>query len=323
MSKLYFPKVYRYTVSENLLFISWLNYFQCFDFVTGESQFKLDHGFWFLKSIDNKLFGQKENGADILVYDLKGNLIRTISGNFYLWKVKQDDQFLFVPGKDEKNERLGFKIDIPTLTIVDKLEAYDNPQLVKENLGFYWLGNNVYCYNIFTGDTIWTYDLGTGITPESDHCFLDNDNLIITSSDSRLISLSTENGECLWQKKTALHFYTMHPVNKNLYGFGSRLFEVIDSKTGELIFTMEFPNVNEIFDNSLASAYNEVREDGFYLIGDRKFGKINIPGHEIEFVSDFDIPEGTRLFKPSFPHRNCYFALDENENLHVYRPLKK
>src|ERR1044072_1153923 len=116
MSKLYFPKVKHYEVSDNLIFITWPDRFECFNYITGEAQFKIEHGFEFLKVIDNKLlFGQKENGTHILVYDLKDNLIQTIAGSFYLWMVIQDDQFLHVPGEDENNEDVGYKIDLSTL----------------------------------------------------------------------------------------------------------------------------------------------------------------------------------------------------------------
>jgi hypothetical protein len=40
MSKLYFPKVKDYVVSDKLIFITWADHFQCFDYMTGGSVFK-------------------------------------------------------------------------------------------------------------------------------------------------------------------------------------------------------------------------------------------------------------------------------------------
>jgi outer membrane protein assembly factor BamB len=297
MSNLYFPKVYRYEVYENLLFISWYEYSQCVDFITGELLFKLDHPFNFFKVIDNKLFGQKENGGDILVYDLKGNLLRTIDGQFYLWKVKQDDQFLYMSGKDESDNLVGFRIDRATLSKIDKIENYSNPLFVKNDLGILWWSGNVSGYNIFTGETLWTYDLGTGNLPEPRFNYLHNETLILTINDGRLISLDINRGASLWQKKPALAYYGMHPGNKNLYGLGnSFLFKVLDGKTGDLIVNKPFPELNEQLTYGFHSFLTDVLEDGLYFINlteEKKFGKINIPGNTIEFVATIDIPGPT------------------------------
>ena len=117
----------------------------------------------------------------------------------------------------------------------------------------------------------------------------------------------------------------MHPVNKNLYGFGSSfLFEVLDSKTGNVLVSKQFPEMKAQFKNGFNAFLNCIQDDGLYftnLFGENKFGKLNIRSHTIEFVSDIDVKGD--LLSPSFPHKNCYFALDYNDNLHVIRPFIK
>jgi outer membrane protein assembly factor BamB len=327
MSKLYFPKVKNYVVNENLIFITWPDHFQCFDYITGESQFKIDHGFESLRIIDNKLFGQKKNGADILVYDLKGNLIKTFTGSFYLLGIMQDDQMMFVFGENGKKEALGYKIDITTLSIVATFKEHNFIYFVKDSLGFSWGTNFVNCFNIYTGDEHWKYDLGsdTIIIPQT--CYLVNETFIVTTGEGKLICLDIKSGKCLWEKKSEFSMFCMHPVNKNLYGFG-RWFtlEIIDSKTGEIVFSKEFPQLKQQFNGDFTFNINAIYNDGLYfaqISRDRKFAKINIPGNEVEFVADLDVPKDLILFSPSFPYNNCYFALDEHYNLHVFRPLMK
>jgi hypothetical protein len=118
----------------------------------------------------------------------------------------------------------------------------------------------------------------------------------------------------------------MHPVNKHLYAFGGTRLEIIDSNTGNQILSKEFLEIKEQFNTSFVSFLSKVLEDGIYFYkphGDKKLGKINIPAHDPEYVMDMDIRKGIDILAPSFAYRQCFFILDQDNNLHVYRPFIK
>lgn len=327
MNKLSFSQVEHYEVDENLLFITWTDHFECFDYITDESQFKLDHSFWAYRIIENKLFAQKDNGSDLLVYDLKGKLLKKVTGQFYFFLETRDDQFLYFPGANEKNEHVGYKLDLETLTIAAELKHNSPASFVKGSIGIMTWGTAQCGYNINTGENIWEYDMGEGTYTAKDWCYLNDDYFILRDSRSRLTSLHIETGKIIWQKENNIHFHRMHPVNKNLYGLSRDAnFEIINSKTGDIILNQDLPELKKQFDDGFLISSNKVYKDGLYFInnyGYKKFGKINIPGNDIAFVADIDAHKGPHLRRPSFPYNNCYFGFGFDQNLQVTRPLMK
>jgi outer membrane protein assembly factor BamB len=175
------------------------------------------------------------------------------------------------------------------------------------------------------GEEVWKINIGNGIAgrrfvlDSGDGCCIIQRFHDVDKND--LIKLDSNNGNFIWELNSTLHYYSYSESENKLYGLGGKVFEVINTETGEREKEIE------LSENLHVPAHLTYFDGGYLYFSGYKdsnipvFGAVDVRNGNLEFIESVEMP-GERSFRKGLGRPvvidNRLYVRDALGTLHVY-----
>lgn len=306
--------IVEFEITDTYLLLSGKNSFTVKD-LNFEEVCKIEAHFTKFLMQNDLLILQKKNSEEVYIYTKTGELLKTITGEFYLWSNYSYKNNVFFTGK-ENGEKLGYQLDLTDLSL-KKMPYFEIPQYCDEHRGVFNEGGFVSVVNFENG---LEYFKIPRPAPIEGNIHLYNDILILPLNNGHLLALSALTGEKLWELDTCFHFFYLDKTMGLLYGYSHYNYQVISIAQGKKLVDRNVEKSNIEYGISPCGNMCRLSGNGLYFVSwlePTKFGKVNIQTHEIEFLQELKTKKGVKPGTPTY-HQGRLYILDTVYTLHVF-----
>jgi outer membrane protein assembly factor BamB len=308
--------VYGFKVYQDNLILNTVDGLKCTSIKTSENIWQSKTSAWFLRMVNDTIFYQIENGKELFGLCVCDFNEYQRDGEFYLFRsISFNDTLLIEDGSsiyliDEQFSFIPTKLNrIPSVFINDKSVRKRQAMVV--------------CEQIFTGEELWSLDVGGRILQTKLHL----ENVILSFEDGRILALSVMDGRKIWEKKA---FPTIHidKTKDKIYSIqGGFSFLEINALTGQVYRDLSDWSEQSEYPGLVGCTGVFVSiHDNFIIVPNNDTCEVFFLHKETAKVIDY-----VKLATPKKPsrqevkiaempiyHQGKLFVLDSENTLHIY-----